>query len=106
VTDEQHRDLKKEKVFEIHETQKKLNACIVKARSFASKMERVGYGLRTHPDEVKGLPPVTSRRGEHDYSDDLRDFPSRQEIVELCDELRQWRERLKSAEEDLRLLEG
>ena len=104
MTDERQKQLEKEAVYELYEARKKLNACRVQAMNFARKFEKVASGLKTHPQSVSSTPSPAVMGGQEDYREALLSFPCRQDVLDLCDEIRDGEAQVRSAEEKIAML--
>jgi hypothetical protein len=80
--------LEKDVIFEAEKSKRDYQAHLVKLARIGDKLEELGQALKNHPELVTPLPEVEAP----DYREALN-LLQRQEIVELCKQVRVLRDR-------------
>lgn len=97
MTEEAKVQLAKDVLYGASTAAKEYGAVKVKLGMIGERLERLGHALQHQPEIVRPLPEVGS---EYDYRDCLNELGSaRQQVVDLCEELRTLAHRRNKAEE-------
>ncbi len=100
MTDTEKAGLEKDVVWERHKAEREFAAQNVKVARIIEKLKELLQGLERHPELVTGTPAP----GAPDYRECL-DVLNRQEVVNACAELAVLKEKLRTAEKHVRMLE-
>lgn len=86
MTEQSRIELQKEVLYSASLVRRNCEAVRVKLATIGERLVCLGKALQNHPEQVKPLPEV---HAEYDYREALNEMGSaRQQIIDLCDELR------------------
>jgi hypothetical protein len=101
MTDVEKIQQRKDVAADHDKAQEDLAAQIIKIERVADKLEVLATALKTHPEFVTGTPEI----GKPDYREDLTAL-DRQKLLDDCSELRRLKDRARTTEKRLNLLNG
>ena|ERR1017187_3147519 len=101
MTDTEKNQQRRDVLADYNKAQEDLDAQIVKIERIAVTFETLAAALKAHPELVTQTPEI----GKPDYREELSSL-SRQQVVDDCAELRRLRDRLRTTEKHLRMLNG
>jgi hypothetical protein len=97
VTEDAKIQLAKDVLYEVSTATQAYETVKARLAQIGERFERLGYALQNYPEQVRPLPEVGSN---HNYRDALNEIGSaRQQIIDLCEELRTLQHRKNAAEQ-------